>query len=183
MFRFVLASAASVAFFAAPAAAQNYAAAPAVYFSASKTQAILGGESRLASILAQQSGQKLPQPQPSMVSPAGYGVPVRNAAMPLYRPAISMDRPDVFNSVALPISRTSLDRRWRKVANGPVGAASAAYANELSGRSATEKLEAVPSAGEISRVAERQGMVRLRDDGLLKAAQGTTTIEEALKTL
>lgn len=39
------------------------------------------------------------------------------------------------------------------------------------------------SAGEISRVAESQGMVRLRDDGLLKAARGITTIEEALKTL
>jgi type IV pilus assembly protein PilB len=39
------------------------------------------------------------------------------------------------------------------------------------------------SAGEISRVAENQGMVRLRDDGLLKAAKGITTIEEALKTL
>jgi len=39
------------------------------------------------------------------------------------------------------------------------------------------------SADEISRVAESQGMVRLRDDGLLKAARGVTTIEEALKTL
>jgi type IV pilus assembly protein PilB len=39
------------------------------------------------------------------------------------------------------------------------------------------------SAGEISSVAESQGMVRLRDDGLLKAAEGITTIEEALKTL
>jgi len=39
------------------------------------------------------------------------------------------------------------------------------------------------SAGEIARVAESQGMVRLRDDGLLKAAKGITTIEEALKTL
>jgi type II secretory ATPase GspE/PulE/Tfp pilus assembly ATPase PilB-like protein len=39
------------------------------------------------------------------------------------------------------------------------------------------------SAGEISRVAESQGMVRLRDDGLLKAARGITTIEEALKPL
>lgn len=39
------------------------------------------------------------------------------------------------------------------------------------------------SAGEISRAAEREGMVRLRDDGLLKAARGVTTIEEALKTL
>src|SRR5215216_5950391 len=39
------------------------------------------------------------------------------------------------------------------------------------------------SANEISRVAESQGMVRLRDDGLSKAAKGITTIEEALKTL
>jgi type IV pilus assembly protein PilB len=39
------------------------------------------------------------------------------------------------------------------------------------------------SANEISRLAESQGMVRLRDDGLLKAARGITTIEEALKTL
>jgi type IV pilus assembly protein PilB len=39
------------------------------------------------------------------------------------------------------------------------------------------------SSGEISRLAVSQGMVRLRDDGLLKAADGITTIEEALKTL
>jgi type IV pilus assembly protein PilB len=39
------------------------------------------------------------------------------------------------------------------------------------------------SAEEIGRAAERGGMVRLRDDGLLKAARGTTTIEEALRTL
>ncbi len=39
------------------------------------------------------------------------------------------------------------------------------------------------SADEIGRVAERGGMVRLRDDGLLKAALGVTTIEEALRTL
>jgi type IV pilus assembly protein PilB len=39
------------------------------------------------------------------------------------------------------------------------------------------------SATEISRVAESQGMVRLRDDGLMKAARGITTIEEALRSL
>ena len=39
------------------------------------------------------------------------------------------------------------------------------------------------SAVEISHVAEREGMVRLRNDGLLKAARGITTIEEALRTL
>jgi type IV pilus assembly protein PilB len=40
------------------------------------------------------------------------------------------------------------------------------------------------SAGEIGRVAEQEGaMVRLREDGLLKAAKGITTIEEVLRTV
>ena len=135
-------AAAALALAASPAAAQT-----AGYFSASKTQAILGGESRLATILAQQSGQPLPAPQ--QVSPAGYGVPsgygvpVVRATMPIYRPAISMDAPDVFNSVALPIAHTRLDRRWRKVANGPVGSSSSAFAAALADRSPLERLEAI----------------------------------------
>lgn len=39
------------------------------------------------------------------------------------------------------------------------------------------------SAGEIARAAERAGMVRLRDDGLMKAARGVTTVEEILRTV
>jgi type IV pilus assembly protein PilB len=39
------------------------------------------------------------------------------------------------------------------------------------------------STDEISRAAEEAGMVRLREDGLLKAAQGVTTIEEILRTV
>ncbi len=40
------------------------------------------------------------------------------------------------------------------------------------------------SAGELSRAAEQEaGMVRLREDGLLKAARGMTTIEEVLRTV
>lgn len=136
MSRFVLAPlAAALALVAAPAAAQ---AAP--YYSSSKTLAILGGESRLAAITAQQSGQ--PAPQPAAYS-ASFGAPVIQARMPIYRPAISMDRPDVFNSVALPINRSSLDRRWRKVANGPVGAASAAYASALADLPPVARLEAI----------------------------------------
>ncbi|MEJ7820576.1 MAG: ATPase, T2SS/T4P/T4SS family, partial [Rubrobacteraceae bacterium] len=37
--------------------------------------------------------------------------------------------------------------------------------------------------GEISRAAERDGMVRLRTDGLLKASRGITTIQEVLRTV
>ena len=38
-------------------------------------------------------------------------------------------------------------------------------------------------AGALGRVAEEAGMVRLREDGLLKAARGITTIEEILRTV
>jgi type IV pilus assembly protein PilB len=39
------------------------------------------------------------------------------------------------------------------------------------------------SGGEIALTAEQEGMVRLREDGLIKAAQGITTIEEVLKSV
>ena len=39
------------------------------------------------------------------------------------------------------------------------------------------------STDEIARVAEKEGMTSLRDDGLLKAARGVTTIEEALRVV
>lgn len=112
------------------------------HYSANKTEAILGGESRLAALVAQQNGQPIAV-RPQMLSPAGYGMTRTYAARPVYRPAIAMDRPDVFGSVALPINRSSLDRRWRAVARGPVGTSSGAYAASLSGRGAIERLEAV----------------------------------------
>jgi type II secretory ATPase GspE/PulE/Tfp pilus assembly ATPase PilB-like protein len=39
------------------------------------------------------------------------------------------------------------------------------------------------STNVIGRSAEQAGMVRLRDDGLLKAADGLTTIEEIFRTI
>ena len=39
------------------------------------------------------------------------------------------------------------------------------------------------SSDEIGRVAEASGMVRLREDGLRKAAEGVTTVEEVLRTV
>jgi type II secretory ATPase GspE/PulE/Tfp pilus assembly ATPase PilB-like protein len=36
---------------------------------------------------------------------------------------------------------------------------------------------------EIAHVAEKEGMIPLREDGLLKAARGMTTIEEALRVV
>lgn len=46
-----------------------------------------------------------------------------------------------------------------------------------------EMVLARASTAEIGHAAERSGMVRLREDGLLKAAQGVTTIEEILRTV
>jgi type IV pilus assembly protein PilB len=43
-------------------------------------------------------------------------------------------------------------------------------------------LHGAPGA-KISRAAEEQGMVRLREDGLIKAARGITSIEEVLRTV
>lgn len=136
--RFARWSVAAIAFVLvhAPAAAQ---AMPAAYFSANKTAAILGSQSKLAAIMAQQSGQPLPQ----TIAPAGYGSSVLRADLPIYRPAISSDRPDVFGSVALPIQRTSLERRWRQVASGRVGAAPGTFAAALQSHSPIERLEAV----------------------------------------
>jgi type IV pilus assembly protein PilB len=49
----------------------------------------------------------------------------------------------------------------------------------------SEQIEALvvahASASEIREVAKSQGMVPLRDDGLLKVLQGLTTIEEVLR--
>lgn len=39
------------------------------------------------------------------------------------------------------------------------------------------------SAAEIGHVAERSGMLRLRDEGLIKAARGLTSIEEILRVV
>ena len=103
----------------------------------SKSDAILGGApSALAAIAAKQDGASL----------------VRNAAMPaIYRPAvanyvrpaISTDRPDVFNSVALSISRSPLDARWHQVAGAAVSGSAGAFATDLRTDTVLSKIEAV----------------------------------------
>ena len=129
---------------ATPAIAQNDVPQPASGgIGYAKSEAILGGPSRLASILAEQRG--LPAPKPlvpaslSVRSPA-YAY-LRNA--PRYSPGALSGRPDVFGSVALAVGRTSLDRRWRKVAGQRVAGAPAAYAESLRGQSDLAKVEAV----------------------------------------
>lgn len=137
MSKTLLALTATLAALAAyPAGAQS-----APYFSASKTEAILGGSSRLAAILAQQSGQPLPA-RPAIL-PASYGSSPRQTLLAHYRPPAASDRPDVFNSVALPIGQTSLERRWRRVSESGVAGAAGAFAARLGDLPALERLQLV----------------------------------------
>ena len=131
----------ALAMTAVPARAQ---VAPA-YASASKTDAILGGApSALAAIMAQQTVRPAPVVQPVAVpSPDSRGALFRPAIFPLDRAPIALDRPDVFGSVALSVTHTSLDRRWTKVSRGAVGARAAAYASDVADLSPLDRLDTI----------------------------------------
>lgn len=130
-----------VAALASPAGAQVVSAS---YRSASKTDAILGGApSALAAIHAAQSGQK-PQTLERAIAPASPGYH-RRAVVSQVQQAVSSDRPDVFNSVALSIGRSPLDARWRQVANAGVSGGAGAFAASLRNAGTIGKIEAVNS--------------------------------------
>ena len=121
---------------AVPANAQVVSAS---YRPSSKTEAILGGApSALAAITAQQEGQPV-------LRPAALSNTYRPAVANFVRPAVSTDRPDVFNSVALSINRSPLDARWRGVSGAGVGGNAGAFAASLRSQGIISKLEAVNS--------------------------------------
>ena len=133
---------------AVPANAQL---APSGRYGFTKTEAILGGApSRLAAIMAAQSNGRpvgitiaslaAPSAAPSLYRPAPF---VLHAVQPLAIAPISSDRPDVFNSVALPVSHTPLDARWGGVVRRGVTGSSAAFADSLAGRDQMSRIEAV----------------------------------------
>ena len=130
---FALALAVAVA--PAPAIAQSV--------SLSKSEAILGGSSRLAAILAVQQGQ----PAPQALRPASFSRPAATYAVLRrttgFSNAFASGRPDVFGSVALRVGRTPLDKRWNKVSGARVTGAPAAYAASLRGRGELTQVEAV----------------------------------------
>ena len=126
------AAALTLALFPTPAFAQSSPVPAAGYsVTTAKAEAILGGSSALAAIMARQQGL----PAPTLLQPASlsnrtpsYAV-LRNISP--RNAGVTSGRPDVFGSVALAVGRTSLDRRWRRVARAGVGGASAAYAASL----------------------------------------------------
>lgn len=133
---------------AAPTTAQSLPLGAAVskpYAAFSKSDAILGGApSALQAILGQQSGTPIASMlRTAAVSFDGANPLDRDAVFPVARPSALSDRPDVFGSIALSVSRTSLDRRWNTVSRGPVGAGAGAYAAAVAHMSPLERVDAV----------------------------------------
>lgn len=124
----------AAAAFALPAQAQVVSAA---YRGVSKSEAILGGApSALAAITASQDSKAI---MTQAAAPTYYRPAVANYV----RQAISSDRPDVFNSVALSIGRSPLDARWNQVSGAGVGGNAGAFAASLRDQDVIAKLEAV----------------------------------------
>ena len=121
---------------AVPAQAQVVSAS---YRGISKSEAILGGApSALAAITARQDGQ-------AHLQPAAAAAYYRPAMANIVRPAVSSERPDVFNSVALSLGRSPLDARWDQVSRAGVGGNAGAFATSLRDQDVLSKLEAVNS--------------------------------------
>lgn len=104
-----------------------------------KSEAIIGGSSKLAEILSQQGGTATP-----VLAPASRGsiVPAKLDRAPV-RAAARPDMPDVFGSVALRVGRTSLDKRWRDVEGSSVGGTAAEFARSLADRDEMDRLDVV----------------------------------------
>ncbi|MEO6359585.1 MAG: transglutaminase-like cysteine peptidase [Sphingomicrobium sp.] len=133
-----LLSASLLACAAMPAHAAEFGKA---YSSFAKTDAILGGSSALAQILASQGGRPA---APAQLSPASRGTAAIVA--PRWSPVHTMvrnDMPDVFGSVALRVGRTSLDKRWRNVETSGVTGAPARFARSLADADETSRLDAI----------------------------------------
>lgn len=129
---------------AAPAGAQAWSPA-----AGDKNEAILGAPSSLTAIIAAQSGGAslvtatplVPAILDQATSPRMLAAvqPVTAAQVT----AASLDRPDIFNSVAVPIVRTPLDERWSRVRAAGVTGKAGRFAVALRGRDERAKLDAV----------------------------------------
>lgn len=140
-------AAAAVALALLPGTAQAQSAplqAASYSISSAKTEAILGGSSALAAIMAKQQGLTA---APAPLFPAAYSAPkptysVLRTVAPR-NSGVTSGRPDVFGSVALSVGHTRLDYRWRKVANAGVRGAPALFAASLAGQSELDRIEAI----------------------------------------
>ncbi len=115
----------------------------------SKSQAILGTTSALDRLLAQQGAPVSVSAAPvtnlfSTASLADINAPVADLAVrAIVRGPVAIDRPDVFDSVALPIGWSPLQSRWLRIEHGAPDAPAARFAASLADRDAFHRLEAV----------------------------------------
>jgi predicted transglutaminase-like cysteine proteinase len=132
--------------FAPLAFALAVAMSPTAALAESKTDAILGGPSALSVLLAQQNGTPLAPAAYQPPSPSSGGL-FSNAVLSYSKPPaaspIAYDRPNIFGTVALAVSRSPLDNRWHRVEHARVTGAPAAFASALRGRDALDRLDAV----------------------------------------
>lgn len=127
---------------ALPAQAQVAPASMPSFNAASKTEAILGGSSALAALLAQQSGAPAATIAPASAPLPFVRAPFAISPQPAFVP-VSPDRPDIFDSVALPVGHTPLDGRWHSIARSTVSGAAGAFAASLAERNESARLDAV----------------------------------------
>lgn len=136
-----------------PAAGSPYAVS---YNAVRKSEALLGGQSKLAALMAQQGGTVIPaaataaastvtaaSSPAAMLRPAVLDTPWSDRTVSLTRPAIARGMPDVFGSVALRVATTPLDRRWQAVAERPAQPEAVRWAAALANRSEAERIETV----------------------------------------
>jgi len=127
---------------ALPAQAQVAPASMPSFNAASKAETILGGSSALAALLAQQSGAPAATIAPASAPLPFVRAPFAISPRPAFVPA-SPDRPDIFDSVALPVGHTPLDGRWHSIARSTVSGAAGAFAASLAERDESARLDAV----------------------------------------
>ena len=128
------------------ASAQD-AALQAANLSVNKSAAILGSMSALDRLLAQQGATPAAPTLFHTATVAASDGPAATLMIPAVirgpATATASDRPDVFNSVALPIGWSPLEGSWQRVAHGAPDAPGARFAASLTSRDAFHRLEAV----------------------------------------
>lgn len=114
-----------------------------------KSQAILGAPSALASILAAQSSGAPVQAIATASLPLTIAIarPTPSIARTPFADApdlaASPTRPDIFNSIAMPIRHTALDARWDRVGSASVGGQAGRFAAALRDHDERSRLDAV----------------------------------------
>ena len=110
----------------------------------SKSEAILGAPSALEAILAEQNASVYVA---APVRPSAYTLPRLIPAIVRTRPTedegVFSGKPDVFGSVALRVTHTPLDARWRQAENARLGGEPARYAQSLRELAPLERLGAI----------------------------------------